>query len=161
MVTVSPAASKQGDKLTGDGNAPRFVGRKSLCPLLLVTNPVHVQSSLCLVMRWLVVWGGCGRECASSDLLDQHLLLNIYRPSTAQKNSPPQLYSTIYRIYVLNYSTNYSTIFLVLSPGDIFKNSQHKGIDSQPTKIANRIANLGSRRIDNMDISPRPENPFS
>jgi len=77
------------------------------------------------------------------------------------KNSPPQPYSTIYRIYVLNYSTNYSTIFLVLSPGDIFKNSQHKRIDSQPTKIANRIANLGNRRMDNMDISLRPENPFS
>ena len=39
-------------------------------------------------MRWLVVWRGCGRECASSDLLDQHLPLNIYRPSTAQKILP-------------------------------------------------------------------------
>lgn len=39
-------------------------------------------------MRWLVVWGGCGRACASCDLLNQHLLLNIYRPSTAQKILP-------------------------------------------------------------------------
>ena len=78
----------------------------------------------------------------------------------AKKNSPPQPYSTIYRIYALNYSANYSTIFLVLSPGDIFKNSQHKRIDSQPTKIVNRIANLGNRRMDNMGIPLRPENRF-
>jgi hypothetical protein len=63
--------------------------------------------------------------------------------STKKKSTPPQLYSTIYRIYFLNYSTNYSPIFLVLWPGDIFKNSEHQRIDSQPTKIAGTESRIG------------------
>lgn len=52
--------------------------------LLLVTTPVHVHSRLCSVMRCLIVKGGRRRGYSS----DQHLLLNIHRPTTAQKNSP-------------------------------------------------------------------------
>jgi hypothetical protein len=47
-------------------------------------------------MRWLVVLGGCGRDCASSYLLPQHLLLSIYRLSTAKKKILPRNHTPQY-----------------------------------------------------------------
>lgn len=77
-------------------NVARFVGGKSPYSLLLVTTLIHVQSGLCSAMSWLVVRWGRGRDRSSSNPLDQHLLLNIYRPSTAQKNVLPRNHTPQY-----------------------------------------------------------------
>jgi hypothetical protein len=125
---------------------------------LLVTTAVRVRCRLCSVMRRLVVKGGVERECSSSNLRDQHLLLNIHRLSTAQKkNSPATILHNIQNLRTQLFRELFTYFPCPVAGRHFQKFKTLKNRFPANKNRGNWAVNWENRRTGNMTISLGPQ----